>query len=143
LGLCSILDGIPELYLVIWGLRDGVCRNDVYIDVPLIGKRETTEVELEEELALARARRDACLGRTEVFKDARFGRKNCAAALEAIDAKTTGIVLDKANKALCSRLACGCKPISTPRRLDNGNGSRVIEGVCSVDEEEVAVLPQG
>ena len=141
--LRSILDGIPELYLVIRCLRDGVCRNDVDIYIPLIGKRETAEVELEEELALTWARCDAGFRCPQVFENACFRGQQSSTTLEAIDAKSAGIVLDKAHKPLCTRLACGCKPISTPGRLDNGNGSWVIEGVGSVDKEEIAVLPQG
>jgi hypothetical protein len=143
LRFCSILDGIPKLYLVIRCLRDVVRRNDVDIHIPLIGQREAAEVELEEELAFAWTRSDAGLRSSQVFENACFWGKECSSALETVHAKATGIVLDKANKALCSRLAGGCKSITTPWSLDNGNRPRVVEGVGAVDEEEVVVLPQG
>ena len=141
--LCAILDGIPELYLVIRCLRDGVCRNDVDVHIPLVGKREATQIELEEELAFAWARGDAGFRSPQVFENACFRRQKRSTTLEAVDAKAAGIVLHKAYKSLRARLAGGCKPISTPGSLVHGNGSRVIERVCSVDQEEVAVLPQG
>jgi len=60
--------------LVIWGLRDGVCRNDVDIDIPLVCKGKAAEVQLEEELAFARARCDAGFRGPQVFENACFGR---------------------------------------------------------------------